>query len=422
MKNRITNNRGKRLDLNGTSLTNAVFICIVVSIFTGALVLISHYQNLLNDRLYIYENRIDRNTSAFNYFLNNSEKIQYDIIAPFDVFDDGVSSYFEKKHWGFYDILTCKTPYLNDTITKIALVGQKKRIKDHTALYLTNYDKSLKLSGKTEIFGKIQVPNGIIEQAYINGAKGNSIKHLGLKIKSEDKLPEITTKPTFDYSNAKAIPIDKLDKSITIINRFDKPTKVIDLSGTHELRDITLKGNIVLVSNDSLRINKTANLQDILIVVPSVHVLPDFAGSIHVVAKERIDIDENSTLQYPSSIYVKAINDNPCEITIKKGSTIIGGIVIDGESHLNTTNRTLTLQDDVHVVGTIYCNGSTQLKGTVTGSVYTNKIHLKTASSNYENIILNATIDNNSLPKNFIELPLFNNITKQENHAIVKAL
>jgi len=72
------------------------------------------------------------------------------------------------------------------------------------------------------------------------------------------------------------------------------------------------------------------------------------------------------------------------------------------------------------VYGTVYCFGRTQLQGSVFGTVYTDRFFLNTESSNYENVILNGAINRDSLPKEFIVLPLFNDPNYKENYDLVK--
>ena len=57
------------------------------------------------------------------------------------------------------------------------------------------------------------------------------------------------------------------------------------------------------------------------------------------------------------------------------------------------------------VSGFVYCNGETELKGTINGAIYTQSFYLKTASSAYQNHLLNAEILN-QLPEEFIPIPL----------------
>ncbi|MDO5968988.1 polymer-forming cytoskeletal protein [Flavivirga aquimarina] len=405
--------------IKASSLINAIFTCLMISVFSGCLVLISYYQNMLNDLLYTHEDLIQRNDSSFNYLISNLETVSYDQMKEIDVFGDEVLSYIQKKHWGFYDILISKTQFKNDTVTKTALVGQKSYISNNIALYVTDYDRPLKLSGKMTILGQIKVPNGKTELAYINGQKGNKLMLKGQQLKSGDKLPKIEKDVTIEFSKFKPVSLSSLGKDIHVINGFDEATKVIDVEDIGELRDMVCKGNIVLTSNNTLNIAPTASLNDVIISAPSVTIKSGFKGNIQIIAKEHVTIDENVELHYPSSIYIKNDNDDVL-VEIRENSTIAGGIVIDGDIYNASLNRSLTIEENATVIGNVYCYGNTQLKGKVIGNIYTDKFFLKTESSNYENVILNGTINRDSLPSDFIELPLFKNNSNEKIYEIIK--
>lgn len=405
--------------LRASSLANAIFVCLIISVFCGCLVLISHYNNLLNNKLYEQEDLIDRSISAFNYSMNNPENFPYGIKKNIDVFEDGILSVIEKKHWGFYDVFICKTGIKNDSVTKIALIGQKSKAGSDLALYVTNYDKPLKLSGETKIFGKIKVPNGRTEQAYLNGQKGNAINLKGQQFKSAKRLPLIDKDIAIDLSEYKLLDLKSLEHQKLIINSFANKTKVIDLTNIKELGGITCKGNIILASKNKLKILNTANLSDVIIQAPEIEIQSGFRGNIQIQSKKNVTVEEHVSLLYPSTISVENDLDS-ISVVIKDNVKIAGGLVINSNSHFGATNRNLIIHKKATVVGTIYCNGKTQLEGKVIGSVYTDKFFLKTKSSSYENVVLNGTINRDSLPERFINLPLFNKDLNERKYGIVK--
>ena len=419
MNKNVTYRVCKEKYIKASSLINAIFICLIISIFCGCLVLISHYQNVLNNQLYDHEDLIYRNGSAFNYSINNIESISYNKIETIDVFEDGISSDIQKKNWGFYDVLVCKTNFKNDTITKVALIGQKENTNSNIALYVTDYDKPLKLSGKTKILGQIKIPNGRTEQAYINGQKGNAIQIKGTQLKSGNKLPKIEKSIFIDIAKTKPILLNTFNKHPIIINTFNEITKIIDLTGIKELNNIVCKGNIVLTSKNELKIANTAKLNDVIIMAPSVYIMRGFKGNIQIIAKDSVYVDEHVSLRYPSSIYIKNDSDK-ASIIINNNTIIAGGIVIDGDTFSGALNRSLTIHEKATVIGNVYCYGKTQLEGQVIGSIYTDKFFLKTKSSNYENVILNGLINRDSLSEHFIELPLFKNNLNEREYAVVK--
>ncbi|GAA3590985.1 hypothetical protein GCM10022396_05570 [Flavivirga amylovorans] len=373
----------------------------------------------MNDRLYLQEDLINKNESAFHYFLNNNELVSYNDVKEIYVFDDDIPSFIEKKNWGFYDILICKTVFKNDTISKTVLVGSIKKAIDNFALYVTDYDKPLKLSGNTKVSGNIEIPNGRIEQAYINGQKGNAINLKGQQLKSKDKLPKIDKVIDIDVSGLPRLSFNTINEEKIHINGFDRDTKVIDLNGITSLKDISYKGNFILYSINDLEIDSSVTLHDVVVMAPVIKIESGFKGNIQIIATSEVVIEENVSLMYPSSIYIK--NDTDIvSIEIKKNSTLVGGIVIDGDTYNNSLERKLFINESATIIGNVYCYGSTELKGSIIGSLYTDRFFLNTEASNYENIILNASINKDKLPDNFVELPLFNNSSNKKKYAVIK--
>ena len=131
----------------------------------------------------------------------------------------------------------------------------------------------------------------------------------------------------------------------------------------------------------------------------------EFIGNLQIIAKNDVTVQKKAQLKYPSSIYVK--NDlEPVKVEIDSLSTIAGGIIIDGDTYNNSTNRELVIQPTSKVYGTVYCYGKTQLPGEVIGQLYTDRFFLKTQSASYENVILNGVVNGNSLPEHFVRPPI----------------
>lgn len=414
------NNIKRKHCLKGSSLANAVFLCVIISVFCGCFVLLNHYQNLLKDRLNTQEHLISTNESAINYFLGNSWDLEYDKKEAIDIFDDGITSFIEKKHWGFYDILICKTVFKKDTVSKAMLVGGMPNVSNKLALYVTDYDKSVKLSGETEIVGDLKIPNGKYAQAYINGQKGNTIKVVGRQLKSDDKLPKIDKTIAFNIDNLQEAHIDTKEGKV-FVNGFGSATRLLDVNTLDALGEVVCKGNYILYSESELHINKSLQLHDVVVIAPKVTINSGFKGNIQVVSEREVIIEEDVSLQYPSSIYIKNDIDSVL-VSIKKGSKIAGGIVIDGNTHKASLHRKLSIDQDVTIIGNVYCYGSTELKGNIIGSLYTDKLFLETNSAKHENTILNSSITREALPETFIELPLFNNTLKNESYGVIKQL
>ena len=392
--------------LKSSSLSNTIFICIIISTFSGCLVLVSHYQNLLISKLEFSEELINNNNSAFNYFLENYDDFKNEEIE-LDIFDNGIKSIGRTKKWGFCDVLISKTIFKNDTILKSALIGKSTDFSNKLALFVTDYDKILKLSGKSVITGDIKVPSGIIERGYLNNKEKTNITIYGSQLKSKDILPRIDKQLNLDLYASEMLTLNDFE-SKTIFNDFKKETLIINVSDITQIDNLELKGNIILFSRGSLSIGETNTIEDILIVAPSVIIASNFIGNMQIVSKKKVEINANVLLKYPSSIYVENDLDSIIVI-VKEGAKIAGGIVINGNTYNGSLKRQLIIEPNSLIVGDVYCYGKTQLQGEIRGTIYTDRFFLKTKSAENENSIHNCNINRDNLPENFVRLPLFKN-------------
>jgi hypothetical protein len=390
----------------------------MISIFSGCLVLISHYQNLLNLKLEFRETLINSNNAVFTYYSLNLDKLEYDLSITKDIFDDGISTSVTKKKWGFYDLLSSKTIFKGDTIRRIGLIGNFQNKKNSPVLYVTNYDRSLKVGGNTTIKGISKVPNGSIEHAYLNNQQTSSVTINGQQLNSEDKLPTLDIQYNFDLSQYKKVPLSDF-KSKSIINSFDLETLVIDVSNISDLRDIIIKGNVILFSSETLTIFPSAELCDIVLIAKKVVIESNFSGNMQIVSNNEVTLNKNSQLKYPSSIYIKNDTDS-VKVHLKEFSKIAGGIIIDGSTYEGSLKRKLIIDKSSKIYGSIYCYGNTQLQGEVIGEIYTDRFFLKTKTLDHQNIILDGKISRDSLPENFVSLTLSSSEINSKTYEIIK--
>lgn len=406
-----------KLKIQASSLANAVFLCLLISLFCSSLLLIYQFKEKVKQTLELNTFLINRNNSYYNYLINNIETIPYNQSVGIDVFNDHqIYSYGVKKKWGLYDILITKTCLKKDTVIKTVLIAPKN--KEHTvALYTTNYNKRLKVSGAVRIRGDIKVPDKKIEEVYINGVKGNKVSLKGVKKASANKLPKINTSFSFNIDDYDLRSLQDLEDT-NYYNDFNKKTVLLNLDKIGNLEGVSLKGNIILYSKEVVKISKNNTLIDVLIVAPNVIIQSGFKGVVHVMATKKVAVKEDVSLLYPSSIYVYNDKDST-SVFLSKKCKILGNVIIDANSYKNVRSRQLIISEKTKIVGNVYCFGQTQLQGTIVGSIYSDSFFLKTKTKNYENVILNGSIIRDSLPNEFIELPLLQEL-KESTYGIIK--
>ena len=127
-------------------------------------------------------------------------------------------------------------------------------------------------------------------------------------------------------------------------------------------------------------------------------------------------------MSYPSNVVLlPSVSLLDKKITLSKNSKIYGGVIVDAETFDQKEGNEMIIEENAIIVGTLYCNGKLQLQGKVIGTVYANKFKLETKSGNYEDVLLNSTIDAISMPENFIYLPLFKQ-QQNQTYGIIKNL
>lgn len=395
------------------SLLYAIYICLLVSIICGALLYFSNLYTLLNLHYNLQEELYLQNQSAVNFALGN--KLQEEEIMVDE--NSGIVNGYTSKPFGLLSALITKSYLRNDTVVSVHIVGAFS--KNKTAIYLSNFTKSLSYSGKVKIIGDCYLPTTSIETSYITNQL-NTISIQGKKNISELTLPGIN--PEF-RKVFKEIPLPKVllanlekTKDSIYFNSFLNETKQIEVNSS--LRNIVIKGNFVLQNKDSIRIEKDAVLEDVILIAPKITFAEGFTGNIQAFATKRIELGQKVRLNYPSVVCLYNESAEESVIKIKKESKINGAVVLFGNTLENISKNAIEIDESGLVFGDIYCTGKLDIKSNIYGSIYTNRFFHKTASSTYDNLIENIEINTTKKPSFYIAIPLFE--PKNNKYGIIK--
>lgn len=398
------------------SLLYAIYICLLVSVICGAILFFSNIFSQLNLHYNIQEELFIQNHSSTNYALS----IEEDSIVLNEE-DSNIVNTCLKKSFGLLTILNSITTFKNDTISSTYLVGQY--LNNKTALYISkNFSKDLSYSGKIKIVGNCFLPNKQIRTAYILN-EPNSLIINGNKENSNNFLPELNTKEIHLIEKLNSIKENSSLKQIEeesnnlYFNSFKSPTKVINIGSI--LDNIKIKGNFILKSNDSIRITKNNLIEDIIVIAPKITIEEGFKGNLQLLANQEVNIESDVTLQYPSVIYLKNENSNKSKIKINENFSISGTIIMSNKEDEINNQNSIEIGEKGLILGDIYCKGQLDLKSKVIGSVYTNSVFCKTASSEYNNLLKNLEIDATKKPAYFVNIPLFKT-NKGAHYGIIK--
>ena len=199
-------------------------------------------------------------------------------------------------------MLSTKTYTKQDTLYKTGLIGQKSRQNNNLALYLTDLDKPLNIGGKTKIVGDAKISKYGAKPAYINNQNFVGTKLIdGTTLFSSNSLPKLKA---IGYSGTEnIISLDyEFGQQNTIRNSFFSATKILELENERVLEDVTLSGNIIIKSNDTLFVKTTAKLDNVILEAPVIEFENEFTGNVQVFAKHNVTLNKNVCLKYPSSI------------------------------------------------------------------------------------------------------------------------
>lgn len=256
--------------------------------------------------------------------------------------------------YGLYEIVRASSD--KDKFIKTAVVGSANRRSNNPTFYVSNNYNPLSITGNSNLEGKVCVPK-----------YGVSYNQMEYQVFSGEKI------------NPKNILTSDTDLPLTI----DRDALSFD--------------------TEHLCLSKDMHLEDTILIARSITVESGFVGTVQLMACDTVIIEPNVVLKYPSGIYMS--KDNPDRyVEIKEKSRISGYVVIE-KSETKSQNRKPNLKMHVksEIRGVVYVNGISQLQGTVTGNVFSDKCALFTNNGTYDNTIYNLTVVEN----NEVTAPLF---------------
>ncbi|MFA5297539.1 MAG: hypothetical protein WC389_04950 [Lutibacter sp.] len=413
------------------ALQYTLFIAVLIVLLISAFLTLSFLQNQFKIKGNLQIQSIQNADLGFNFIGENEIPYEEDktVVLSTDLESQFVLT---KKHWGIFDLVDVQSSVKNVTFHKTGLVGGFQSEKP--ALYLKDNNNALVLVGNTEIQGAVFLPKNGVKRGNIAGHSyyGNQLIY-GTETLSDKKLPEIKnriyveqlSKGTIDLEDAIFI---ALYDGLKIINSFNKPTQIYKLQGIINLHDIQLIGNIIIQSDMSINIDKTALLSDVLLIAPNITVMDGVTGNFQAIASKNITVGSNCNLIYPSVLVLEEEKEEEKEeeienlgnikkeeavqLLINSNTSITGVVAFLSNSKTSGYLPQIILEEGAKVIGEVYCDKNFELKGTVLGSVYTNGFISRQYGSIYQNHIYNGSILQSKLPQQYVGLSIENSIPK----------
>lgn len=390
------------MQIKANSLLYAVYVCLIVAIICSGLLYFSGLYRILNLYYNTREALYIQNDSALQYFLSKESSSAEDLIT-----EDGIVSKVQFKNYGLLKVAIVQSIYHNDTLNSSHFVGSYTI--NSTALHLAQFSPQISYSGLVTLIGDKVLPYANINERYI-GSNPNVLISKGKISSSSGLLPSIRSdlkNGLIDMSSSLANAEDiGSNPRGAYFNSFENPTIKIISDYTIGLKRV--KGNFIITSNDSLELDKTLSLEDVIISAPVVKIRRGFSGSVQIFATQKVVVEEDVVLQYPSSVVLYNDSEENGEIIIGKNSTVKGAVVLYGNPIESINQNNIRLLENSLIVGDVYASGKIIMVGKVYGTVYAYRLCGQNSQSIYENCLIDTTIDVSLRPDYFVSIPLFN--------------
>jgi len=323
------------------------------------------------------------------------------------------------SQWGVFQKGITVTQFRKKKFVKTAIIGSLLTADNSPTLYLQETHNGLSVVGNTKIKGIAYLPSQGISSGYIAGNSyyGSQLIY-GRTEKSTSELPKLE-KNLLDALSfyLKEYKIDRqedfinLNSGLKITNSFKSATKGFYSQNAITLENKILSGNIIIKSETSIKIKKTALLKDLILIAPIIEIEDETSGCFQAIASRKIIIGKKCNLSFPSALMLfqdnknspiespiySAIPDN--QIFIDTQSNIKGSVIYLQTKEKSDFLTQVVLEKDSKIKGHVYCNGNFDIRGTVSGSVYTRQFTANQAGSIFVNHIYNATIENENIPE-----------------------
>lgn len=405
------------MKLKAGALYFAIVIAFFIAIISAAiLMLAAHYRNT-----YLKEIRFAR-------LLNNlNAGVDYALMVPFkneattniDLYaDQSDSLIIARKHWGLFDLAIIKTFILSDTLKRAMLIGTTT---DSTAIYMADEDRPLLLGGKAKLTGNVYLPKSGLKKSYVDGKPyayekmvyEGRILHSTRKLESVDQ--EILTLLQKRLAQSeRQLPMLSEAK---INHSFFEETLEFALAPKAQLKDVELKGNIVLYADSAITIAASSKLDGVQLYAPFIKIEEGFKGNCQLFATDSIMIGKRSKLSYPSVAAVIKTADAKglAQLSLAEGVDF-EGVLLTYEAKRSPLQTLISLGANSKVKGEIYSVGLLQLtKGVVVeGKVSCHRFLMNFSGAIYENFLIDVDLNRKSRSTYYLSSRFFKSTTQNK--------
>lgn len=410
--------------LQSGALQFTVFISVVIALLLSGLILYAFTFNYFKEQSRATVGIIQLSNAGINYVLSNNEVVS-DTIEIEKLTNESQKVKVQVSSWGIFNKAIAISSHRKKIFKKVAILGGFFDSERDPNLFLAETYNPLSLVGNTQIKGYVLLPSLGVRSGYIAGESyyGSQLIY-GKSNESGANLPKMipeTTNKIDEYLNnpTQNDDLTYLTPNEKLFNSFKNTTKYVFSKDEILLGKVIIVGNIIVKSDKKIKISRESNLKDIIIVAPEVEIEDNVEGVFQVIASKKINIGKYCKLNYPSALILHGDADTSLNnakdenISINTETLITGVICYFNTKNIQTDfNSNIVLEENARIKGQVYCQGNFELKGKVSGAVYTKQFVTNKAGSIFVNHIYNGIIENETIPQEFGGI-LFEDKTKK---------
>ncbi|KIA89490.1 hypothetical protein OC25_25330 [Pedobacter kyungheensis] len=367
--------------------------------------------------------RLSRNMdSGIAYVLAQDAANEQNNLA-LDLFGDETDSVLiEQKHWGIFNLATVKSFVLTDTLKQVFLMGHETT-SDAVAVYLSDEDRPLSVSGDTRITGNAEVPKAGMRKSYVDSRPYSGDQLVYGKISDSKRtlngleskwIKEIETE--LDFDPAKLPTLNGGDEQVS----FFAEAKKFNASALSQL-GTQLSGQVILYSDTTVKIAATAQLDNTIIYAKSIVVADGFKGNCQLFARDSITLGNAVTLTYPSVLGLVSREKmvDQAKITLGKNNRF-EGIIFSYEPKRSALQTLVSIGEQSSVQGEVYATGLLKLgkQVKVAGKVSCNRFIMQTPATLYENFLIDVVLNRKARNRMYLSSAIFTGVA--ENKKILR--
>ncbi|PWS28864.1 hypothetical protein DHW03_03250 [Pedobacter yonginense] len=400
----------------------SILIAFFIAVISASLIMLAaHYRNA-----YLKSVRFERLLINLDSGLQVALAEKNDSVAEkkIDLYGLGTDSIsVQKTTWGLYSVAILKSFILQDTLKRAFIVGKACQM-DSLAIYLSDEDRPVSVSGETQIIGNVKVPKSGIRKAYVDGNPYRREEAVYGRIGESDRS---LTKPNestisqlnrnLDLDPKKMAQLSQKDQE----NSFFLPTRRYVLP-REQVIDFKIHGNTIIYSDTLVHISARADLRDVMVFAPAISVEAGFKGSCQLFARDSIAVGKGAVFQYPSVLGVlgkKKLAGRPKIILGEQ--TELNGLLFAYDETKSALPLMIELGKNTRIKGEVYCPGMVKLeKGVhIDGKVSCDRFVMQTPSTLYENFLIDVFINRKARNRYYLSSGVFQS---KEPNGILKWL